>query len=1143
MPQFVHLRVHSEYSIIDSLVQIKPLTQHVKDATMTAVAVTDQTNLFALIKFYRAAIQQGIKPILGADVLLRHQKEIFTITLLCKNQQGFKNLMALISLAYTEGQQIDTPCINWNWLIEYKEGLIVLSGGCDGDVAQALLQNRQSLAEQRLQQWLQHFENHFYLELQRTERAYEENYLHAAVHLALQYQVPVVATNDVRFLKKEDFEAHEARVCIHQGYTLNDPKRPKKYSQQQYLKTPQEMQELFSDIPEALENTVEIVKRCNVKLHLGKIYLPNYPIPQTQTIEKYFAEQARHGLEQRFLEISTPEEKKSEYYQRLQLEIDVINKMGFPGYFLIVADFVGWAKKNDIPVGPGRGSGAGSLVAFSLGITTLDPLEHQLLFERFLNIERVSMPDFDIDFCVEGRDRVIDYVADRYGHDAVAQIITYGTMAAKAVIRDVGRVLGMPYGQVDKVAKLVPFELGMTLQKALQQEVVLAERYQKEPEIKTLVDLAMKLEGLTRNAGKHAGGVVIAPTRLIDFVPLYCEADSEHVVTQFDKDDVEAAGLIKFDFLGLRTLTIIDWAVQRINRRRARETKQPLNIDNISLNDEKTFSLLKSCATTAVFQLESRGIKDLIRRLQPDSFDDIMALVALFRPGPLQSGMVDTFIACKHGEQTVNYPHPELEPILRTTYGVILYQEQVMKIAQVLAGYSLGQADVLRAAMGKKKAEEMAKQRAVFTKGAEEHGISLKLATHIYDLMEKFSGYGFNKSHSAAYALIAYQTAWLKAHYTAEYMSAVLSSDMDNTDKVVLFINECRQLQLKMLPPNINRGDYQFIVNAEGAIEYGLGAIKGAGQAAIENIVLVRQADGPFSSLFDFCERVDLRKVNRRVIEPLIRSGAMDCLNVTRAILMQSIDKALLTAEQKNRNSCCGQNDLFGGEEHLTCDEDHYVDAVDWNDADRLLGEKETLGLYLTGHPMQMVSTEISNITTTTIAQLRPDVKSTAIIAGMLANLRVVMTRRGKKLCILSLEDQTGVIDVTLFGELYDQIQSHIGANEILIIRGTVSDDEFSGGVKMKADTVLTLDQMREQMVKRLNITVTSQQQVDILLQHLPIIIAKENQGRCPISISYQGDHAKAELQLGPNWKIKPSHQLLQQLRTACGAVAAAFEY
>lgn len=824
------------------------------------------------------------------------------------------------------------------------------------------------------------------------------------------------------------------------------------------------------------------------------------------------------------------------------MEIDVIIKIGFSSYFLIVADFIAWAKKNDIPVGPGRGSGAGSLVAYSLGITELDPLEHELLFERFLNLERVSMPDFDIDFCMEGRDRVINYVAERYGHDAVAQIITYGTMAARAVLRDVGRVLGLPYGYVDKIAKLVPFEFGMTLKKALKQEEMLLKRYTEDDEVKNLIDLAMKLEGLARNAGKHAGGVVIAPTKLTDFVPLYSEPDSHHVITQFDKDDVEAAGLVKFDFLGLRTLTIIKWAIQNVNTKRKMQKEPFLDIGSIRLDDKKTYELLKSCATIAVFQLESRGMKDLIRRLQPDSFSDIMALVALFRPGPLQSGMVDTFIACKHGKQNVYYLHPALEPVLKSTYGVILYQEQVMQIAQVLAGYSLGAADVLRHAMGKKKLEEMAKQREVFIKGSMARGLRTDLANQIFDLMEKFSGYGFNKSHSAAYALIAYQTAWLKAHYPAEFMAAVLSSDMDNTDKIVGLINECRDMGLELLPPSINRGRYHFAVNANGQIEYGLGAIKGVGEVAVLHIIACRETKSEFKGLFDFCHRVDLRKVNRRVIEPLIKSGAMSDFGIPCVSLIKSLDKALHSAEQKNRNIQLRQNDLFGNWSDLK-QEENYERVLEWNDSERLQWEKQTLGLYLSGHPLQAYEKEVQTVRAVPINQLLiASEKNPVVIAGILLTIRNLVTRNSKRIAILKIEDRTGIIEVTLFSNLYQQVAGILDKNVMLVIRGTIGKDDFMGGLKMVADLIYTLDKVREQ-AKRLLIRVTEKEDVNRLLIELPTVIKEYLKGPCSIAIAYRGETASAELMLGKAWKIKPNQELLNQLSQLYGKEKVELEY
>ncbi|CAA6804865.1 MAG: DNA polymerase III alpha subunit (EC, partial [uncultured Thiotrichaceae bacterium] len=816
---FVHLRLHTEYSLADSTIRIKPLMKAVEEAGMSAIAMTDLNNLFAMVKFYRATMAAGLKPIFGVDVLLDNKGgPPFHLILLCQNTQGYLNLSKLISKAYLKGQRNGLAFVNKEWIAEHAEGVICLSGGKGGDVGKALLDDNQELAQELASDWLKVFGDRYYLELQRTGREGDEDYLHAAVNLAVSLEIPVVATNDVRFLKEDDFYSHEARTCISEGYVLDDSNRPKNYSPQQYLRTAEEMSELFSDIPEALENSVEIAKRCSVTLTLGKNYLPDFPIPEGMTEAEFFAEESRKGLELRLDFLFGKDspgfaEKRKEYDERLQIELDVINGMGFPGYFLIVADFIQWAKDNGVPVGPGRGSGAGSLVAYALKITDLDPLEYDLLFERFLNPERVSMPDFDIDFCTDGRDRVIDYVSRTYGREKVSQIITYGSMAAKAVVRDVGRVLGHPYGFVDRVAKQIPFEIGMTLTKALVESEDLKAMYDNDEEVTALLDLALSLEGLSRNAGKHAGGVLIAPTDLTDFTPLYCEEDGSNVVSQYDKNDVEAVGLVKFDFLGLRNLTIIDMALKIINARRKKKGEEPLEIERISLEDKPSFDLLKACKTTAVFQLESRGMKELIKRLQPDVFEDIVALVALYRPGPLGSGMVDDFVERKHGRQKTEYPHPWLESILKPTYGVILYQEQVMQIAQVLASYTLGGADMLRRAMGKKKPEEMEKQRSLFMAGAVKNDVEEATATYIFDLMEKFAGYGFNKSHSAAYALVSYQTAWIKAHYPSEFMAAVLSSDMDNTEKVVNFVDDCRQLGLTVVPPNVNLSDYKFTVD------------------------------------------------------------------------------------------------------------------------------------------------------------------------------------------------------------------------------------------------------------------------------------------------------------------------------------------
>lgn len=1134
---FVHLKLHSEYSICDGLVRIDDLVQHCKQLAMPAVAITDLNNLFAMVKFFRQAIKAKVKPIVGAEVLLREGGNFFPITFLCQNNRGYKNLTQLISKAYIEGQGPDgLPKVEWQWIATHAEGLIALSGGRFGDVGNALLLGHHDLVQQRVARWQQAFPDRFYLELTRTDRPQEEDYIHAAVALALQYDVPVVATNDVRFMQQDDFDAHEARVCIHAGYVLEDEKRPRNYSEQQYFKSAEQMQELFSDIPEALENANAIMQRCNLKLKFGEVFLPQFPVPEGMTVDVYFAEQAQVGLQQRLKKLKITEPAHVKIYQdRLQRELDVIIKMGFPGYYLIVADFIQWAKDHAIPVGPGRGSGAGSLIAYVLGITELDPIKHELLFERFLNPERVSMPDFDIDFCMEQRDRVIDYVAERYGRESVSQIITYGTMAAKAVVRDVGRVLGLPYGFCDKIAKLIPFELGITLDKALAQEEQLRERYSQEPEVETLIDLAKKLEGITRNAGKHAGGVVIAPSKLTDFSPLYCESGGGNLVTQFDKDDVEAVGLVKFDFLGLRTLTIIDWAVQAINQRLQQEGRALIDITDIPLDDVKTFVLLKDCMTTAVFQLESRGMKELIRRLQPDCFEEITALVALFRPGPLQSGMVDDFIDRKHGRSEVRYPHADLEPILRPTYGVILYQEQVMQIAQVLANYSLGGADILRRAMGKKKLEEMAEQRIVFREGAKGRGIDPKVAEHIFDLMEKFAGYGFNKSHSAAYALIAYQTAWLKAHYPAEFMAAVLSSDMDNTDKVVGFLEECEHMSLKVSSPNVNLAQYAFTVNAQGEIVYGLGAIKGVGEAAALHIIEEREKNGPYKDLFSFCQRLDTHKVNRRVLEPLILSGAFDDFGRHRASLSASVNKALKASDQYQRNQEMGQQDLFGSIADMTAmdQEQTYEEVPLWSESVRLQGEKDTLGWYVSGHPIGAYEVEFRQFTTTTISQLKQYCRKEVTIAGMLISLRVINTRTGKRMAVIVLEDRSGRVEVTIFTKLYEQVSRQLETEKVYVIGGKVEDDDYTGGVRIVADTLRHIGAVRSDLVKRLLIKVHDRE-VDDILQNLPIVITPYKGGRCPIAISYKNNNAYTEMVLGDAWKVTPSDEFLDQLRKVC---------
>ncbi|MGO2129886.1 MAG: DNA polymerase III subunit alpha [Pseudoalteromonas prydzensis] len=1147
-PDFVHLRVHSDFSMVDGLAKTKPIVAKAQELQLPALAITDQMNLCGLVRFYDSAHNAGIKPIVGADFWL-HSPEFSEgpcrLVILAKDNVGYKNLTLLISKAYQRGHLFHRPVIDREWLIEHKEGLILLSGGKDGDLGKALLKGNPATVESIVSFYKQHFSDHYYIELIRTKRTQEEDYLHLAVELATVEQLPVVATNEVVFLKPENFEAHEIRVAIFDGYTLDDKRRPKRFSEEQYLKTPEQMAELFSDIPEALQNSVEIAKRCNVTVQLGTYFLPDYPTGSLK-IEDFLVKVSKDGLEER-LQFLFPDEaerveKRGEYDERLQIELDVINQMGFPGYFLIVMEFIQWSKDNNIPVGPGRGSGAGSLVAYALKITDLDPLEFDLLFERFLNPERVSMPDFDVDFCMDRRDEVIDHVSALYGRDAVSQIITFGTMAAKAVIRDVGRVLGHPYGFVDRISKLIPGDPGMTLAKAFDIEPRLQEAYDGDSEVKDLIDMCRILEGCTRNAGKHAGGVVISPTTITDFAALYCDDEGKFPVTQFDKNDVETAGLVKFDFLGLRTLTILQWAVDMTNERLTREGKEPIDINTIALDDQKSIDLLLRAETTAVFQLESRGMKDLVRRLKPDCFEDMIALVALFRPGPLQSGMVDNFIDRKLGREEISYPdaqyqHESLKPILEPTYGIILYQEQVMQIAQVLAGYTLGGADMLRRAMGKKKPEEMAKQRSTFEDGARNNGIDGELAIKIFDLVEKFAGYGFNKSHSAAYALVSYQTLWMKTHYPAEFMAAVMSADMDNTEKIVTLVDECENMKLTLLPPDVNAGAYKFTVNLKGEIVYGIGAIKGVGEAPVDAILEARSAGGPFKDLFDFCARVDLKRINKRVTEKLIYAGALDQLGPektqpARATLLASLKDAMRAADQHHKAESLGQTDLFG---LLATEPDEveqaFIKATPLTDNQWLDGEKETLGLYLTGHPINQYRKELRYYTSGKLVDLQPtnrDVQSTA--AGLVIAARVLVNKKGNRWGLVTLDDKSARIDVRLFPEQFEMYQDMLQINNILVISGQVSFDNFSGGITMTARDICTIAQAREKRIKAIKMTLNMVQIEANFFENLQKVLEPYKFGTCPIKVYYQRPDALAQLTLGTEWCVTPSDDLIHKL-------------
>jgi DNA polymerase-3 subunit alpha len=1152
---FIHLRVHTEFSLQDSVVRIPELVERAAQLQMPALAVTDQNNLFAMVKFYREALKQGVKPIVGVDILLRTKGERAVpnrLTLLCKDPGGYQNVANLITRAWLEGQDRGVPLIDRSWMdAESTAGLIALSGFAEGDVGRALMMGREPDALALANDWRQLFGDRYYLELQRLGRNDDEALVARTVALSHRSGIPVVATNDVRFLAPTDFESHEARVCIAEGAQLADPARPRRYTEAQYLRTPEEMARLFADIPEALQNTVEIARRCSLPLKLGESRLPVYPLPEGVSVEDHIREESLRGFAAREQAFDDAQKARiDDYRHRLDRELGVISKMGFAGYFLIVADFIRWARENGVPVGPGRGSGAGSLVAYSLGITDIDPLKYDLLFERFLNPERVSMPDFDIDFCMDGRDRVIEYVSQKYGRERVSQIITYGTMAAKAVVRDVGRVLGMGYGYVDKIAKLIPFELGITLADALEKEPELKRLYKEDEEIRNLIDLAMSLEGLTRNAGMHAGGVVIAPSKLTEFAPLYADEEGGSVVTQFDKDDVEAAGLVKFDFLGLRTLTVIDRAVKIVNARRSAAGEPLLDISALPMDDEATYKLMQEARTTAVFQLESRGMKDLIRRLKPDRFEDIVALVALFRPGPLESGMVGDFIDRKHSRfdphaPPIDFLHPSLQPVLEPTYGVILYQEQVMQIAQVLSGYTLGGADMLRRAMGKKKPEEMAKQRSIFVSGAVKNNVPEERAAFIFDLMEKFAGYGFNKSHSAAYALLSYQTGWLKAHEPASFMAAVLSADMDHTDKVVGMLYDCRkEVGLTILPPHVNLSSYEFAVVDDRTIRYGLGAIKGVGEGAVAAIVNERKARGDYTSLEDLCRRLDLSKVNRRVLEALVKSGSLDGLAANRATLFKRLDAALALGEQNSKANETGQHDIFGlAAAHVPeAVRASSPDQPEWTDSVRLRGERETLGRAISGHPIDRFMNDLPRFITGRITDYLEAEKPQAsgeggraffggkpvAIAGVVEELR----KRGPRTSVV-LDDDSGRIECSFFDEQYQQYREILVKDALLLIEGKVRFDEFANTWVLRAAKVSELERLREKEARRIVLKVKKAD--GLSLDKLQAVLTQYKGGNCHIALQFVGQGARGTFSFGPEWNVRPAPALIEELETLLG--------
>ena len=1128
---FIHLHLHSEYSISDSLIRIQELVHESSKNNVPAVAITDTNNIFSLVKFYKTAIKNGVKPIIGIEIDLedeRNVKKYSKVILLCKNMNGFYNLSNLITESYVNLNEDSRFIVSKEQLADRSEGLIALSGGIRGDLANAIKLEKQDLIEETVNYWKKNFPRSFYIEITRTGKDFEEEYISHALEISEKYELPIVASNDVRFLEKNDFEAHEVRVCINNGSYLKDEKRRSEYNENQYLKSSKEMEELFADLPSAIENSFEIAKRCNIQLSLGEIAMPIFPLDKDQNENEYFNSLVLQSLNKKLSEKNIV--NKEPYLNRIKIEMDVIIKMGYSGYFLIVSDFVMWAKKNDIPVGPGRGSGAGSLVAYVLNITNIDPIKYDLLFERFLNPERVSLPDFDIDFCMDKRDYVIDYVAKKYGRDKVSQIITYGTMAAKAVVRDVGRVLQYPYNFVDQIAKLVPFEIGITLSKALEDQE-LKKLYNSDDDVKEIIDMAMILEGLPRNAGTHAGGIVISPKKLINYTPLYRDTSSSSLLTQLDKDDVEEIGLIKFDFLGLRTLTVIENTLKIINRDHISDDK--LILDDVPLDDEETFNLLRKQRTNGVFQLESRGLKDIIKRLKPDKFDDLVALVALYRPGPLQSGMVDDFIDRKNGAD-VEYFHPLIADILRPTYGVILYQEQVMKIAQVLGGYSLGSADILRRAMGKKKHEEMEQQREIFVKGCIKNNIDKKLAEHIFDLMEKFAGYGFNKSHSVAYALIAYHTAYLKTHYKEPFIAAVLSSDMDNTDKVVRFVKECEQMNIILNPPNINNSNFTFSVTKNNEIVYGLGAIKGVGSSVIEIIINERKENGNYNTLDDMLRRCGTNKINKRVIEALIKSGAFDSFGESRSSLMLSYPESMKMADQNSKNIQQGQIDIFGfSEEVIEKKDSKKID--EWPEIKKLSYERDVLGFYLTGHPITEFKSELKNIVSNDLKSIKYNYKvkyrdkNLYKIAGVINSIRIRTTSTKDKIAQISLGDDTDNIDVIANNNL---INDSINRDDIVIIEGTLRLDEYTNRISFRAKSINSIENARITFATGIKIKVVNEDDLSLLIGNLESLFSnKDKAGKCLVRIDYMSSGVTKSLVLGENYKITPTSDIICELK------------
>lgn len=1137
---FSHLRVSSEYSITQGLLTINQLVDCAKKHSVPSIALTDKSNMFAMVKFFNKCESAGIKPISGSSIRVIFDGDDASHELLClaKNNNGHKNLMRAISKAHNN-YLYQTPILNFNDLEEFRNDVIVISGGKDSHLFELVKRKKIDEATNRIDKFLDVFQEDFFIEIQKTKRPDEQEFLTNILPISNSKGVPLIATNDVLFSEKNDYEIHETKVCINTGRTLNDPNREKPFSSEQYFKSPDEMSNLFIDFDEIIKNTNEVAKKCNVSLHTEGYFLPEYPVPDKHDFDSYIAELSHKKLNQ--LVINFEDKKKEEYKQRLDYELNQIKKMGFSSYFLIVYDFIQWSKDNDVPVGPGRGSGAGSLVAFSLGITTLDPIAHGLLFERFLNPERVSMPDFDIDFCMEKRDSVIEYVSNKYGSEAVSQIATFGTMAARAVVRDVARAMGKPYALGDRISKMIPFAPGMTLDRAKEEQPVFAQAVKNDSEVKEVVDLAYKLEGIARNVGKHAGGVVIAPGNLSDFCPTYNDRHSSSIMTQYDKDDVEKIGLVKFDFLGLRTLTVIDKALKSINRS-FQKGEEKLNLDNIPLNDPNVFELLSSGKTMAVFQLESTGMRDLIKKLKPTKFEEITALLALYRPGPLNSGMHTTFVDRKHGKSQVTYPHELLEPVLAETYGVIVYQEQVMEAARVLAGYSMGQADILRRVMGKKKIDEMEEQREIFIEGCDKNSIPEKKAKKIFELIEQFAEYGFNKSHSAAYAVISYQTAYLKTYYPEHFMAAVLSTELGNTDKIYALIQECKRMNINVLKPNILSSTKMFLVNQNGDIEYGLGAIKGVADSFIEHVCQIRETS-TFNDLWDFSKQVDIKLGGKKSLEALSQSGAFDIIAPSRSIAIACIEDMLKDGSKNISKQSGMSGDLFSSLDNSFDPYEKYKNTQDMNLSELLALEKKSLGYYLSGHPVNAIESKVNRLRSTKIHKLNHDTKKAALVV-LINSVRQIKDKKGKPLTFINFDDGTGVMDGIISSEVIEECHEILKDGNILVVKGAVEIDDYRSKeigdamFRMRVKEVKSLD---SELSKKIQEITLNMEKSDLFsLEELSDRLEKLNKdlwktSGCNLNVKVITNDSEAIIDLGDKFKFEPTLSNLSLLDETFG--------